>query len=482
MERIFYYGESPLAADQEKEKILRQAVELEKELMKMKRAEKVLQEMEQRYLCLMDSAVFLYIILSLGGTFRMMNRRAEEFFGFQLRPGTDVTLQSLAGPGYTKEVEIMLRDSRKRPLHASFPARCADGAVGWLDMELFISVYRGEDCVQAIASDITALAKGMTPGARPSSPTPLSGFRASRKPEPEDESKSRPAERARDGSQGFPPELLNSVPEPFFIADGQGNCVEPNACFLKTLKLSRDKIAGRPFADLALQGDPLNERFSEKFAQFLRGSFTEALECRICAGDGEVFLLSLRGTRLEGGATVVACADLTKLRRAEEQLKRVSTVDVSTGTLNRQGMERVLFSEIERVSRYKGSLCLIALDIDGFRDMNERLGYAACDRVLRELAAALKSRIRITDFLGRWGSDEFMVLTPLPPAAAYPLAETIRDMAAHNRFGEGKGEILTLSAGVAEYLKGMDTTAFVASAYDALTEARRGGGNRVARG
>jgi diguanylate cyclase (GGDEF)-like protein/PAS domain S-box-containing protein len=586
MERIFY-RESPLVAEQEKERILQQAVELEKKLLKMKRAERVLQEMEQRYLCFMDSAVFLYIILSLDGTFRMMNRRAEEFFGFQLRPGADVTLQSLAGPGHAREAETMLRDSRKKPLHVSFPARCSDGTVGWLDMELFTSVYHGEACVQAVASDITTLTKGAAePVSAPSltetyalsilescpellcfavdrSETLLYSTRSYRefskrfmmnecrpgllypskcdtifaaelrglireaflgrkttsplieKGKDEDSrwdvtmaplkgtdgivgavahltpaavppeavpASSPDAERSRSNSPSFPDEFLNSVPGLFFIADDQGNCAEPNTRFLETLKLPRDEIAGRPFAELTLRGDPLNESFSGKFVQALRDNFAEALECRVCAGNGEVFFWSLRGARLRDGATVVACTDLTKLRRTEEQLRRVSTLDASTGILNRQGIERILFSEIERVSRHGGELCLILLDIDGFRDLNERLGYAACERILADLAAALKSRIDRTDFLGRWGGDEFMALTPQPPAAACLLAEKLRGMAAQGRFGEGKGESLTLSVGVAEYLKDTDAASWVASAYDAVTEARREGGNRVARG
>jgi len=117
------------------------------------------------------------------------------------------------------------------------------------------------------------------------------------------------------------------------------------------------------------------------------------------------------------------------------------------------------------------------LDIDGFRQLNERLGYSACDKILKDLAAAVKSNILLTDFLGRWGGDEFMILTPLPLASAVQLAEKLRDMAQHVTFGENNR--LTFSTGVAAFHKSMDVSSFVGAAYDAMVEAKRGGGNRT---
>jgi len=84
------------AGDGEKNELLQSVIEMEKNLMKMQRAEKVLREIEQRYLAFMDSSVFLCFVLDADGKFRAMNRRAEDFFGFQMKPGTNATLQSLS--------------------------------------------------------------------------------------------------------------------------------------------------------------------------------------------------------------------------------------------------------------------------------------------------------------------------------------------------------------------------------------------------
>ncbi|MDR2137781.1 MAG: GGDEF domain-containing protein, partial [Synergistaceae bacterium] len=132
---------------------------------------------------------------------------------------------------------------------------------------------------------------------------------------------------------------------------------------------------------------------------------------------------------------------------------------------------------IERAIRYRGSLSRLVLDIDGFQYLNEQAGYAVTDRMIREVAAAIKARVRNVDYLGRWGDDVFVLLVPLPLAPGTQMAEKLRDMVEHNVFGENRS--LTLSAGVAEYRKPMNAAAFVGAAYDAMMEAKRGGGNRT---
>jgi diguanylate cyclase (GGDEF)-like protein/PAS domain S-box-containing protein len=589
----------------EEERFLRQALELEKELRRTKRAEKVLREMERRYLRLMDSAVFLYAVLTPEGVFRLLNRRAEEFLGFRLQSGAELTLHSLSGPGYLQEVDSMLKEALEAPTHVTFPVIRADDSLGWLDMEFSRSVYQGDVSIQIIASDITDLMKGKTDGLAFPSPSggkdsvnacavPIlnscpgflcfavdkkgdllyatrgyqeiskrflghecvrgrlypgdtgTAFAAELRALVQDailgrttlssiveESRTgskqwnvtaapltgpgsgeilgavvhltsllNPSGTAEKGLSGQEPagqkpaghergalpqaSFLNAVPEMLCVLDDKGRCVEANTRFLSVLKIPRDGVVGRPFGDLTLQGDFVNERFAERIAQAIRGGFSAPVECKIRAGDDEILFLSLRGAPLRREAdtvTLVACTDNTKLRRTEEQLRRVSATDASTGLLNRRGMERKLSAEIGRVSSRGEPLSLILLDVDNFRGLNERAGYAAGDQVLRDLAVALKSYVRPADFLGRWGGDEFMLLTCLSAASACRKAEAILGMARSGSFGDpGDGKEknkLTLSAGVAGYRQGMDVAAFVASVYDAMSVSKRNGGDRV---
>ncbi|MDR2523426.1 MAG: diguanylate cyclase [Synergistaceae bacterium] len=581
--------------------VVQYSIELEKELMKVRRSEKVLREMERRYLTLMESSVFLHVVLGPNGTFRMMNRRAESFFGFQLKTGVDVALYSLVGSGYEKEAESAMAAAANGPNHVVLPAIRADGSLGWLDMEFSPASYQGEPAVLVLAADVSGLLEGRTEGmpfaslpdsevspayalpllnccpgllcfavnrkglllystrgyreiakrfleheCAPGFPYPVSletpfdmelqdlihdalqgGTRMSALVEKSSEGNNRwnvtaaplvsatgvimgavvhltavgrveqpetPKEEAQTVSEKpevqSPPEqggsekirerqaeLLNAMPRPFCLVDEEGLCAEVNDRFLGVLKLTRDEVVGQPFANLS---DDLGENLAERFLQAIGAGISfEGLEWRVCAKDGEVFFWEISGFRVRWGDAemiLVSCADQTKLRRAEEQLVRLSIMDVSTGVLNRQGMERVINEEIGRAALYRSSLSLLLLNVDGFRRLNAEAGHTGGDRAMRDLAAGLKSRVRQTDFLGRWGGDEFVILTPVPLAAAARLAETLLGFARNTSF---EGNSLTLSAGVAEFGESMNISAVTAAAYEAMTEAKRTGGDRV---
>lgn len=276
-------------------------------------------------------------------------------------------------------------------------------------------------------------------------------------------------------------EFLDTIPRMFFIMDDNARFVDTNANFLSVLKLARDEIVGHSFDKLLLENDPTNENVAAYLARAVRGESFDSLECKIASKDGDILSLELKGTRMlwEGKSRMlISCVDNTRLRRTEEQLKRVSTTDASMGTLNRQGMERALSMEMEHAIRFGGHLSMIMLDVDGFRKLNEQLGYFTSDKILRDMAAAIKSRIPLTDVLGRWGGDEFIVLTPLPLAEAVQLAEKLRDMVQNSTFEEDTR--VTFSAGVSEFHKSMDTSSFAGAAFDAMIEAKKRGGNRVA--
>ena len=463
----------PHTGDGEKSKFLQNVVEMERTLMKMQRTEKVLREIEQRYLALMDSSVFLCFILDADGKFRAMNRRAEEFFGFQVKPAASATLQSFSTTAHAAEVEYTLKNAIKEPVHTALSFICADGVARWLDMECSRVTYHGNESIQIIAFDITDLME--------------------RKADKADEvdkvdknvSSEKPAADSRSAESFSQADFLSVTPGMFLIADDNARCVEVSANFLSALKLIRGDVVGRSIDEFLLpsvnEGTALNGNATRDLTIAVREGAFENLECKIVSKDGETLSLGLAGTRmqLEGNAcTLISCIDNTKLRRAEEQLKRASTTDVSTGILNRQGMELVLKAEIESAVKYRGPLTLIMLDIDGFRKLNERLGYVASDKVLKEFAAMVKLHICLADFFGRWGGDEFVILMHLPLEEAMRMVEKLRGMV---REAFKENDQLMFSAGVAAFHKSMDVSSFVGAAYDAMIAAKKDGGNRTVR-
>lgn len=104
--------------------------------------------------------------------------------------------------------------------------------------------------------------------------------------------------------------------------------------------------------------------------------------------------------------------DITERKRAEEQLQHLADHDPLTGLLNRQRFDSELNRELARAARYGGGGAVLMLDLDNFKYVNDTLGHAVGDEVLRKVSALLVSRLRKTDIVARLGGDEFALLLP----------------------------------------------------------------------
>ena len=102
--------------------------------------------------------------------------------------------------------------------------------------------------------------------------------------------------------------------------------------------------------------------------------------------------------------------DVTALKAVEAQLLELARVDSLTGLPNRRRVEEQLQGSIARASRMKKPLAVLFLDVDHFKAINDRLGHAAGDAVLKEFAARLRTAVRVTDMPGRLAGDEFVIL------------------------------------------------------------------------
>ncbi len=117
----------------------------------------------------------------------------------------------------------------------------------------------------------------------------------------------------------------------------------------------------------------------------------------------------------------------TRLETANRELERLTLVDPLSDLLNRRGLQRVLTQEIQRVVLAKHPLAAILIDLDNFKQINDRYGHAVGDVVIAEVARKLKECLRVTDHACRIGGDEFMMLLPdTRPAEASAVAERIR--------------------------------------------------------
>jgi len=166
------------------------------------------------------------------------------------------------------------------------------------------------------------------------------------------------------------------------------------------------------------------------------------------------------------------------LQEKVREIERIAEQDALTGVYNRHRFDRVLRQERERASRYGTPLSLIILDIDYFKQVNDRYGHTVGDRVLVAVAQHIQRSIREHDVLTRWGGEEFAIVAPdIPLEAARGLTEKLRGLLEQSVLVDDIG--VTCSFGVAQFDGTEDVDSLIRRADRALYQAKEGGRNRV---
>ena len=168
-------------------------------------------------------------------------------------------------------------------------------------------------------------------------------------------------------------------------------------------------------------------------------------------------------------------------RNAQRELAASTLTDRLTGLYNYGTFVDYLHNEVTKVDRYGGELCLLMLDLDHFKQFNDRHGHEAGNELLRSLGATIRSTVRTADLPARYGGEEFAVLIRGDETHGYELAERLR-RAVEDVTVEVRGELVctTLSAGIAAYpAAAADEAELIESADAALYESKRRGRNRV---
>lgn len=191
-------------------------------------------------------------------------------------------------------------------------------------------------------------------------------------------------------------------------------------------------------------------------------------------------------------AVAVLAGQLSRLRERLRRQKRelsaalariqdLATRDEMTGLINRRHMMELMEQERQRGVRSGYTFCLAMIDLDGFRAINEQQGHEFGDRLLTRFAREALNVIRISDLLGRWQGEQFLLLLSDTRASLARLGlERLRErIHAMQLDVQGPPMRLSFSAGVTEHRAGESVADTIARADQALRAAKKAGRNRV---
>ena len=226
------------------------------------------------------------------------------------------------------------------------------------------------------------------------------------------------------------------------------------------------------------------ERTKARLAEAFQRKERFSVEYRVVLPDGSMCYIHDRGFPVLYGTghpyrLVGIATDITERKRTEEELERLAVTDGTTGLYNAQYFKQRVQQEIARARRRGPAPCLVMIDLDNFKTINDNYGHQMGDDALVAVSKVFRGMVRASDTAARYGGDEFCILlTGTSLKAAQKVMEEI-----HKRLGaltltnaDGRGVRITCSMGlVALAEECQDAKSFINNADEALYKAKAAG-------
>jgi diguanylate cyclase (GGDEF)-like protein len=202
--------------------------------------------------------------------------------------------------------------------------------------------------------------------------------------------------------------------------------------------------------------------------------YSMAFKIRYFASLSSVLLFSWATEYLRHAAYV-------ELRAQGEKLETASRTDFLTGLANRRYALDKLHNENTRYQRTHSPYCILLIDIDDFKKINDSLGHGVGDCILKQIALTFKDKVREIDLVTRWGGEEFLILLPDTNLdQGHQVAEKLRQSIEQTRFEcDHHSLTITISIGVEFSQPGQNPMYFVDLADEKLYHAKASGKNQV---
>jgi diguanylate cyclase (GGDEF)-like protein/PAS domain S-box-containing protein len=279
--------------------------------------------------------------------------------------------------------------------------------------------------------------------------------------------------------------VFETATEAIVIADSNGSIIDVNSAFSSITGHDRNDVIGGK-ADI-LDSKRHDFEFYQRVAAEVEQSEKWEGEIWIRHKDGTAIpaWVSIGRTLGSESATeqiVAVFNDMTERKNAEEVIARQATYDLLTGIPNRTLFIDRLSQETLRAERSGRGVCLIFIDLDDFKKVNDTLGHSAGDEVLRMAADRIAQSVRKVDTAARVGGDEFVVIAPnlQDIADAEPIAQRILSAMAVPMRVHGQDILTTASIGLAIFpADSEDGAELLRNADIAMYRSKNGGGNSI---
>lgn len=270
-------------------------------------------------------------------------------------------------------------------------------------------------------------------------------------------------------------QFVESADVLFFAVDEHMRYIYINPFFEKTHNLTLQDAVGKHFKDVIGE-----EGFQNNLKRYNRALQGEVIKYESCfpKRDGGMHHYHAIYTPILQQGSVIGFTGVVRDVTAEKKLEIISTTDQLTGLFNRHKLEETFQYEFNRSNRLAHTFGVILLDIDNFKIINDNYGHQVGDQVLQSMGDILKTRVRKSDTVGRWGGEEFLIICPNANRTGLTnLAETLRN--AIESFDFPKVSSITSSFGVTCVTTDDDSISLIARVDEALYKAKNQGRNRV---
>ena len=265
------------------------------------------------------------------------------------------------------------------------------------------------------------------------------------------------AERELGEAKQFLNSIIENVPVAVVVKDAvTRKFMLVNRAFEAMLKVTRADVVGKTVFDIYRTKDAerIDATDSEALAGVI-GAYPSDYEIEMPVGHSRILATSRIVVRDSQGTPkhlIVVIEDVTERKRSEQRIAFMAHHDVLTGLANRLAIMEKIEEAVARHRRRGDPFAVLLLDLDRFKHVNDTLGHAVGDALLRETAARLKASLRETDVLARLGGDEFAIVQDGDHSqreAASALADRIIDVISKPFYIEGNEVNIATSIGIA---------------------------------